>query len=88
MKYTRKEKRIYVLLFSMSCFLIIFALYKNLGSSPSNGLRNLIESDEALNRCGEERKELEEEYKKKPLNFALNITKKENYHDALRDVIE
>ena len=88
MKYTRNEKRIYVLLFSMSCFLIIFALYKNLGSSPSNGLRNLIKSDEALNRCGEERKELEEEYKKKPLNFALNITKKENYHDALRDVIE
>ena len=88
MKYTRKEKRIYVLLFSMSCFLIIFALYKNLGSSPSNGLRNLIESNDVQERCDKKSGELEEEYKKKPLNFALNITKKENYHDALRDVIE
>ena len=77
MKYTRKEKRIYVLLFSMSCFLIIFALYKNLGSSPSNGLRNLIESKDVERRCGKEREELENEYKKDPHSFDLNITKKD-----------
>ena len=88
MKYTRKEKRIYVLLFSMSCFLIIFALYKNLGSSPSNGLRNLIESKDVQERCDKKSGELENEYKKDPHSFDLNITKKENYHDALRDVIE
>ena len=87
MKYTRKEKRIYVLLFSMSCFLIIFALYKNLGSSPSNG-RNLIESKDVQERCGKGREELENEYKKEPHNFDLNITKIEKYHDALRNVIE
>ena len=88
MKYTRKEKRIYVLLFSMSCFLIIFALYKNLGSSPSNGLRNLIESKDVQERCDKKSEELEKKYEEDSSNFDLNITTIEKYQKALRDAIE
>ena len=87
MKYTRKEKRIYVLLFSMSCFLIIFALYKNLGSSHSNGLRNLIESQDFKERC-EERGDLEKKYEEDQSKFNLSITTIKKYQKALRDVIE
>ena len=87
MKFTRKEKRIYVLLFSMTCFLIIFALYKNLGSSPSNGLRNLIEYSDFQNRCKDLKNKLEKDYSEKEEEFEWNKESLEGYQTTLKEII-
>ena len=88
MKFTRKEKRIYVLLFSMTCFLIIFALYKNLGSSPSNGLRNLIEYSDFENRCEDLKNKLEKDYSEKEEEFEWNKESLEGYQTTLKEIIQ
>ena len=87
MKFTRKEKRIYVLLFSMTCFLIIFALYKNLGSSPSNGLRNLIEYSDFEDRCKDLKNKLEKDYSEKEGEFEWNKETLEGYQTTLKEII-
>ena len=91
MKFTRKEKRIYALLLSMAFFLIIFALYKNSGSSHSNELRNLIESDKAIKRCDKcdkERKESENEYNKNTIEFQFEKKDLDKYSEVLKEIIE
>ena len=88
MKFTRKEKRIYVLLFSMTCFLIIFALYKNLGSSPSNGLRNLIEYSDFEDRCKDLKNKLEKDYSEKEGEFEWNKETLEGYQNTLIEIIK
>ena len=88
MKFTRKEKRIYVLLFSMTCFLIIFALYKNLGSSPSNGLRNLIEYSDFEDRCKDLKNKLEKDYSEKEGEFEWNKETLEGYQTTLKEIIQ
>ena len=88
MKFTRKEKRIYVLLFSMACFLIIFALYKNLGSSPSNGLRNLIEYSDSHKRCENLENKLEKDYSEKEGEFEWNKETLEGYQNTLIEIIK
>ena len=88
MKFTRKEKRIYVLLFSMTCFLIIFALYKNLGSSPSNGLRNLIEYSDFEDRCKDLKNKLEKDYSEKEEEFEWNKETLEGYQNTLIEIIK
>ena len=88
MKFTRKEKRIYVLLFSMTCFLIIFALYKNLGSSPSNGLRNLIEYSDSHKRCENLENKLEKDYSNEEKEFEWNKETLEGYQNTLIEIIK
>ena len=88
MKFTRKEKRIYVLLFSMTCFLIIFALYKNLGSSPSNGLRNLIEYSDSHKRCENLENKLEKDYSNEEKEFEWNKESLEGYQNTLIEIIK
>ena len=88
MKFTRKEKRIYVLLFLMTCFLIIFALYKNLGSSPSNGLRNLIEYSDFEDRCKDLKNKLEKDYSEKEGEFEWNKETLEGYQNTLKEIIQ
>ena len=90
MKFTRKENRIFVLLFSMSCFLIFFALYKNIETSPSNGLRNLIEYDKFNDRCKAGEKKLDEDYqdsfKEEDEDFKFDIKELDKYQKALVNI--
>ena len=90
MKFTRKENRIYILLFSMSCSLIFFTLYKNIEPSPSNGLRNLIEYEEFNDRCKAGEKKLEEDYKdafkEEDEDFKFDIKELDKYQKALVNI--
>jgi len=51
MNLSLKEKKSFILIFSLTCFLIIFALYQSFFKASSNRLRFLIEETETNKRC-------------------------------------
>ena len=46
-----KEKKFFIIIFSLTCFLIIFTLYQSFFKTSSNGLRYLIEETDINKRC-------------------------------------
>ena len=68
--------------------IIFFALYKNLGSSPSNGLRNLIEYNDFEDRCKDLKNKLEKDYSEEEEEFEWNKENLEGYQNTLKEIIQ
>lgn len=89
MKFTRKEKRIYFFIFSLTCFLVVFTLYQSFNPVSQNSLRNLITDDEMEERCLKTKREFREKYDD-PKNYEINNGKDEpdQYQKVLKEIIE
>ena len=57
MRFTRKEKRIYFFIFSLTCFLVVFTLYQSFNPASQNSLRKLVEDVEMDERCQKTKRE-------------------------------
>jgi len=90
MKFTRKEKRIYFFIFTLTCFLVVFTLYQSFNPASQNRLRNLISYDEMEERCQKTKKEFREKYDDDPKNYEINTGKDEpdQYQKVLKEIIE
>ena len=60
MNLSLKEKKSFIIIFSLTCFLIIFALYQSFFRTSSNGFRYLIEETEINKRCENTLKEFKD----------------------------
>ena len=89
MKFTRKEKRIYFFIFSLTCFLVVFTLYQSFNPASPNSLRNLITVDEMEERCQKTKREFREKYNDTK-NYEIEIKngKLDKYQDVLKEMIE
>ena len=89
MKFTRKEKRIYFFIFTLTCFLVVFTLYQNFNPVSQNSLRNLITVDEMEERCQKTKREFREKYDD-PKNYEIEIPngKLDKYQNVLKEMIE
>ena len=89
MKFTRKEKRIYFFIFSLTCFLVVFTLYQSFNPVSQNSLRNLITVDEMEERCQKTKREFREKYDD-PKNYEIEIKsdKLDKYQTVLKEMIE
>ena len=89
MKISLKGKQSYILLFSLTCALIIFTLHKSFNiasSNSSNSIRNLIEQKEYECRCEDTLKKFKDKYRESP-NETENVTSLEKYENTLKEVI-
>ena len=90
MKISLKGKKSYILLFSLTCALIIFTLHKSFNiasSNSSNSIRNLIEQDEYKCRCDNTLKKFKDKYRESP-NEIGNVTSLEKYERTLKEVLQ
>ena len=88
MRFTRKEKRIYFFIFSLTCFLVVFTLYQNFKPTSQNKLRNLITVDEMNERCQKTKKEFKEKYADDPKNYVIENVKLDKYQEVLKEIID
>ena len=88
MRFTRKEKRIYFFIFSLTCFLVVFTLYQNFKPTSQNKLRNLITVDEMNERCQKTKREFKEKYADDPKNYVIENVKLDKYQYVLKEVID
>ena len=88
MRFTRKEKRIYFFIFSLTCFLIVFTLYQSFIPASQNSLRNLITVNDKNDRCQKTKREFREKYADDPKNYIIKNVTLDKYHDVLKEIID
>lgn len=89
MRFTRKEKRIYFFIFSLTCFLVVFTLYKSFNPASHNRLRNLISEDDMNKRCQKTKSEFREKYvDNDPNNYIFDNISLDKYQNVLKEIIE
>lgn len=97
MKLSKKEKKIYTLVLSFSCFLVLFALYQSMYTNSSRNLRKLIESSVVVERCDKASEDLNSKYKNLINNMEdlgnfndkiISSDKLDKYQDVLKEIIE
>ena len=89
MNLSLKEKKSFIIIFSLTCFLIIFALYQSFFKTSSNGLRYLIEETKINKRC----EKTLDDFKDEIIGSPGTIKVKEpvilnNYQKALKEIIQ
>jgi hypothetical protein len=91
MNLSLKEKKSFILIFSLTCFLIIFTLHQSFYKTSANGLRYLIEEEEEekIKRCDKTFKDFKEEILKSPDNIEDKIPDElDKYQQILKDMIQ
>ena len=88
MKLSLKGKKFDILLFSLTCVLIIVTLTKSFSVAPSNSFRKLIEEEEVKCRCKDTLKGFTNKYNDEKPPRIENETKPGKYQDALKDIIK
>ena len=91
MKLSLKGRKFDILLFSLTCVLIIFTLTKSFSIASSNSFRKLIEEKEVECRCGNTLKGFIDKYNEIPLNNTENENEDKEinkYLQALKDIIK
>ena len=89
MKLSLKGRKFDILLFSLTCVLIIFTLTKSFSIASSNSFRKLIEEDKVDCRCDHTLKGFSDKYNEKlPNNTEIKKEKLEKYQKALKDIIK
>ena len=72
MKRSLKGSKFNILLFSLTCVLVIFTLHKSFTITLPNSVRKLIEENEYNCRCKETLKKFTDNYAENPPNNTLN----------------
>ena len=90
MKVSLKGRKFDILLFSLTCVLIIFTLTKSFNITRTNSVRKLIEEKEVECRCNETLKEFLNKYNEIPPNNTeyKNEEALKNYQKILKDIIK
>jgi len=88
MKFSLKEKRIYIFIFSLTCFLVLFTLYQSFSPASQRGLRKLIDQKKVNNRCSKAYKEFKEKYTESPSNYEIENVTLDDYQKSLKEIIE
>ena len=89
MKHSLKGKKFNILLFSLTCILVIFTLHKSFTITSPNSVRKLIEKDKYNCRCNETLKKFDTKYHEEPPSNTLSSDKKlEKYKQALKELIQ
>ena len=88
MKFSLKEKRIYIFIFSLTCFLVLFTLYQSFSPASQSGLRKLIDQKKVNNRCSKAYKEFKEKYTESPSNYEIENVTLDDYQKSLKEIIE
>ena len=89
MKFSLKAKNVHVLIFSLTCLIVIFTLYQSFNYNSPTDLRKLIEPEKVDERCKKASKDFKEKYSFSPDEFEMeNITSLKNYQEVLKEIIE
>ena len=89
MNLSLKEKKSFIIIFSLTCFLIIFALYQSFFKTSSNGLRYLIEETKINKRCEKTLDDFKDEINGSPETIKVKEpVKLNNYQKALKKMIQ
>ena len=89
MNQSLKEKKSFIIIFSLTCFLIIFALYQSFFKTSSNGLRYLIEEAKINKRCEKTSDDFKDEINSSPETIKVKEpVKLNNYQKALKEMIQ
>ena len=89
MKRSLKGNKFNILLFSLTCVLVIFTLHKSFTITSPNSVRKLIEENEYNCRCKETLKKFTNNYAAKPPNNTLNQNiELGNYQGVLKELIQ
>ena len=89
MNQSLKEKKSFIIIFSLTCFLIIFALYQSFFKTSSNGLRYLIEETKINKRCEKTLDDFKDEINGSPETIKVKEpVKLNNYQKALKKMIQ
>ena len=89
MNLSLKEKKSFIIIFSLTCFLIIFALYQSFFKTSSNGLRYLIEETKINKRCEKTLDDFKDEINGSPGTIKVKEPViLNNYQKALKEIIQ
>ena len=89
MKRSLKGNKFNILLFSLTCVLVIFTLHKSFTITSPNSVRKLIEENEYNCRCKETLKKFTDNYAENPPNNTLNKNiQLGDYQRVLKELIQ
>ena len=89
MNLSLKEKKSFILIFSLICFLIIFTLHQSFYKTSANGQRYLIEEEQKIKRCDKTFQDFKEEIPKSPDDIDdKHLYKLDKYQEILKEMIQ